>query len=159
MLRSLSGRDDIDATYHLGDLVGHAPWPNEVIERLREAAIPGVAGNYDSAIAANDLHCGCRYEGRAMTRHSRTGLRMDARPHSHRSKQYLRSLPFRIDIRPRGGHVAGPTIRLVHGNQALNSVYVTEDCSDDILATMGNMLGSRPGDIVCFGHTHKPWHR
>ena len=62
VLRTLAGRDDIDATYHLGDLVGYAPWPDEVIERLRDAAIPGVAGNYDSAIAAHDTHCGCRHD-------------------------------------------------------------------------------------------------
>ena len=63
VLRSLAGRDDIDATYHLGGIVGYAPWPDEVIERLREAAIPSVAGNYDSAIAAHDPHCGCRRGG------------------------------------------------------------------------------------------------
>ena len=71
----------------------------------------------------------------------------------------LVGLPFRIDIRPFGGHVSGPTIRLVHGNHALNTVYVTEDRSDEFLATMGKQLGSREGDVVCFGHTHKPFHR
>ena len=68
-------------------------------------------------------------------------------------------LPFRIDIRPLGGHLSGPTIRLVHGNHALNTVYVTEDRTDEFLATMAKNMGSRPGDIVCFGHTHKAWHR
>jgi diadenosine tetraphosphatase ApaH/serine/threonine PP2A family protein phosphatase len=24
---------------------------------------------------------------------------------------------------------------------------------------MGGGLGARAGDVVCFGHTHKPWHR
>jgi hypothetical protein len=24
----------VDATYHLGDLVGYAPWPNETVARL-----------------------------------------------------------------------------------------------------------------------------
>ena len=26
-----------DATYHLGDLVGYAPWPNETVERIASA--------------------------------------------------------------------------------------------------------------------------
>src|SRR5258705_265724 len=52
----------VTGTYHLGDLVGYAPWPNEVVERIRSAAIPGVAGNYDSTVATDYKHCGCRYE-------------------------------------------------------------------------------------------------
>src|SRR5581483_10610611 len=64
-----------------------------------------------------------------------------------------------IDLRPLGGHVAGPTVILVHGNQALNTVYVTEDRSDDFLAKMANALGVREGDVVAFGHTHRPWER
>src|SRR5581483_4416521 len=43
----------VDAVCHLGDLVGYAPWPNEVVARIAERAIPGVAGNYDSTVAAN----------------------------------------------------------------------------------------------------------
>jgi predicted phosphodiesterase len=55
--------------------------------------------------------------------------------------------------------VSGPTITLVHGNQTLNTVYVTEDRSDAFLEKMAKDLGSRPEDVICFGHTHKPWHR
>lgn len=48
--------------YHLGDLVGYGPSPNEVVERLRSAGIAGVAGNYDSTVAADYKHCGCQKE-------------------------------------------------------------------------------------------------
>jgi predicted phosphodiesterase len=27
-------RHDVGAVYHLGDLVGYAPWPNEVVEMI-----------------------------------------------------------------------------------------------------------------------------
>ena len=78
---------------------------------------------------------------------------------SRETKRLLGALPFRIDIRPVGGHIGGPTVTLVHGNQSLNTVYVTADRSDDFLAKMGNAVGARAGDVVAFGHTHKPWHR
>ncbi|MGH9886461.1 MAG: metallophosphoesterase family protein, partial [bacterium] len=55
-------RARVDATYHLGDLVGYAPWPNEVVRLLSAAGIPGIAGNYDSTVATDYKHCGCRYE-------------------------------------------------------------------------------------------------
>ncbi len=60
VLTDISSRADITATYHLGDLVGYSPWPNEVIDAIRKAAIAGVAGNYDSTVAADYKHCGCR---------------------------------------------------------------------------------------------------
>jgi hypothetical protein len=41
------------------------------------------------------------------------------------TKAWLGALRFRIDICPRGGHIAGPTAALVHGNQTLNMLYVT----------------------------------
>jgi predicted phosphodiesterase len=47
----------------------------------------------------------------------------------------------------------------VHGNQTLNTVYVTEDRPDSFLEKMAKDVGARSGDIVCFGHTHKPWQR
>lgn len=39
-------RQHVDATYCLGDLVGYAPFPNEVTDRIRRAGIPTVMGNY-----------------------------------------------------------------------------------------------------------------
>ena len=32
-------RDDVGAVYHLGDLVGYAPWPYEVVSLIRERII------------------------------------------------------------------------------------------------------------------------
>ena len=31
--------------------------------------------------------------------------------------------------------------------------------ADDFLAAMGSAVGAAAGDVVCFGHTHVPWHR
>ena len=74
---------------------------------------------------------------------------------SAETKRFLGSLPFRIDIRPFGGHIAGPTVTLLHGNQTLNTVYVTQDRPDNFLQKMGDAVGARAGDVVCVGHTHK----
>ena len=104
-------------------------------------------------------HCGCRYEDARQEELSHESFIWTLGNTSNDSKRFLAALPFRIDIRPFGGHVSGPTIRLVHGNHALNTVYVTEDRSDEFLTTMARNMGARAGDVVCFGHTHKPWHR
>ena len=57
VLGDLDLRDDIEAVYHLGDLVGYAPWPNEVAGLIRERGVQGVGGNYDSTVAAGYDHC------------------------------------------------------------------------------------------------------
>jgi len=147
------------AVYHLGDLVGYAPWPNEVVEMLRSRAIPGVAGNYDSTVATSYKHCGCAYEDPHQEELSHLSYEWTLRNSSDDTKRHLGSLPFRIDLRALGGHVAGPSLILVHGNHALNTVYVHEQRSDDFLTKMGAGLGARAGDVICFGHTHLAWHR
>lgn len=159
VLADIAARPGVDATYHLGDLVGYAPWPDETVERLRAAGIPGVAGNYDSTVAMRATHCGCRYEDPRQEELSHLSYAWTLEQASAKTKTFLATLPFRIDLRPLGGHAAGPTVTLIHGNQVLNTVYVHEDRTDDFLAKMAAAIGARVGDVVCFGHTHKPWHR
>ncbi|HET9637523.1 MAG TPA: metallophosphoesterase family protein [Gemmatimonadaceae bacterium] len=149
----------VDAIYHLGDLTGYAPWPNEVVSLLRQRGIPGIAGNYDSTVATDYKHCGCRADSPREEELSHISYEWTRQRVTPATKSYLASLPFRIDIRPLGGHVSGPSVALLHGNQTLNTVYVTEDRSDDFLAKMGSGVGAKAGDVVCFGHTHKPWQR
>lgn len=155
---------DLDARgiarrYHLGDLVGYAPWPNEVVARIVAAGVQGVAGNYDSTVATAYKHCGCRYEDAEQERLSHESYAWTLAHTSEDAKRVLGALPFRLDVRPLGGHASGPTLRLVHGNHALNTVYVTADRSDEFLLAMGAALGAREGDVVAFGHTHLAFHR
>ena len=126
---------------------------------FRAAHIAGVAGNYDSTTATRYKHCGCKYEDANQEQLAHRSYEWTKAHPSAETIAYLGGLPFRIDLRPLGGHIAGPTVILVHGNQTLNTVYVTDDRSDDFLTKMAHSLGAKPGDVICFGHTHKPWHR
>jgi predicted phosphodiesterase len=70
----------------------------------------------------------------------------------------LGALPFRIDLRPMGGHESGPTVTLVHGTPTLNTLYWTEDRPAAFRTKMAEIAGARAGDVIAFGHTHVPWH-
>jgi len=154
------GRRAPDApVYHLGDLVGYAPWPNEVVALLAARGIPGVAGNYDSTVAIGYKHCGCRYEDPRQEELSHLSYAWTLAHTNDASKQWLGALPFRLDVRPLGGHVGGPTVTLVHGNPTLNTFYWTEDRGNDFNLKMARQAGATAGDVIAFGHTHKPWHR
>lgn len=159
VLADIHGRDGVGSVYHLGDLVGYAPWPNEVCEIVVRNSIPGVAGNYDSTVANDYKNCGCRAENphqEALAHRSYEWTREHVNPDT---KAFLRALPFRIDIRPAGGHVAGPTVTLVHATPLNNLIYVDDSRPDTFLAKMADAAGLKSGDVLAFGHTHKPWHR
>jgi len=51
----------VDAVYCLGDLVGYAPFPNEVTSRVRREQIPTIMGNYDDGVGFDRDECGCAY--------------------------------------------------------------------------------------------------
>jgi predicted phosphodiesterase len=154
-----SQEEGVDAIYHLGDLVGYAPWPNEVLALIRERGIPGIAGNYDSTTATDYPHCGCKAEsprGEELSHLSYEWTRAHVSPET---KRFLGTLPFRMDLRARGGHKSRPTLTLVHGTPTLNTLYWTEDRSDSFCNKMAQAAGAKEGDLIAFGHTHKPWHR
>lgn len=159
VLADAAARSGVDAVYHLGDLVGYGPWPNEVVSLLRSRAIAGVAGNYDSTVATDYAHCGCRYEDARQEALSHESYAWTRSRVAVETKRWLGGLPFRIDLRPRGGHAAGPRLMLVHGNPVLNTVYWTAERSDAFCLKMADRLGARSGDVVAFGHTHVPWWR
>lgn len=159
VLADIDRRGDVESTYHLGDLVGYAPWPNEVVDLLRERGIAGVSGNYDSTVATHYQHCGCRYEDARQEELSHLSYAWTLEHTTTESKRFLGGLPFRLDLRPLGGHLGGPRIILVHGNPVLNTVYWTQDRPDSFAQEMAALAGARAGDVLACGHTHKPWHR
>jgi predicted phosphodiesterase len=149
---------EVDAIYYLGDLVGYAPWPNEVA-LIRERGTQGIAGNYDSTTATDYPHCGCKADSPRGEELSHLYYEWTRAHVSPETKRLLGALPFRMDLRPRDGHKSGLTLILVHGTPTLNTLYWTEDRPDSFASKMAKAAGAREGDLIAFGHTHKPWHR
>jgi predicted phosphodiesterase len=159
VLASVKQQGEITATYHLGDLIGYAPWPDETVKLIRDSGVAGVAGNYDSTVGADYKHCGCRYEDPRQEELSHLSYGWTRSHISAETKVFLRGLPFRIDLLPNGGHTAGPRVILVHGSPTLNTLYWTEDRSDEFCMKMAALAGAKAGDVIAFGHTHISWHR
>jgi predicted phosphodiesterase len=159
VLADIRARLDVTATYHLGDLVGYAPWPDETVDLSRSHGIAGVAGNYDSTVGTDYKHCGCRYEDPRQEELSHISYSWTQQHVSPSTKQFLAGLPFRIDLLPTGGHLTGPRVVLVHGTPTLNTLYWNADRPDDFCLKMANHAGAKAGDVIAFGHTHIPWHR
>lgn len=159
VLADIDARGDVQSIVHAGDLVGYSTFPNEVVARLRERSIAGIAGNYDSTVATGYKHCGCRSETARQEELAHISYTYTLDACTADTKAYLRALPFSLDLRPLGGHLAGPRLVLVHGTPTLNTVYWTADRDDDFCRKMAAVVDLKAGDVIAFGHTHKPWHR
>lgn len=159
VLADIDARGDVDAIVHAGDLVGYSSFPNEVIARLAERRIAGIAGNYDSTVATGYRHCGCRSENARQEELAHVSYAYTLDACTPETKAFLGALPFSLDLRPLGGHLSGPRLLLVHGTPTLNTVYWTEDRDDDFCRKMAAVVDLKAGDVIAFGHTHRPWHR
>ncbi len=159
VLADIDTRGDIDAIHHLGDLVGYSSNPNEVVAHLSARGISGIAGNYDSTVATGYKHCGCKSETPRQEELAHISYEYTRGAVTAETKRILGALPFSMDLRPHGGHATGPRLVLVHGTPTLNTLYWTEDRSDDFCLKMAASVGLKAGDVIAFGHTHKPWHR
>jgi predicted phosphodiesterase len=144
-----------DAIYCLGDLVGYNVWPNEVINEIRKRGIPTIAGNYDFGIGRNGDDCGCAYKtesekemGKVSISYTNSIMRADER-------KYLRTLPAHLTVEFQLNNDK-IMLLMVHGSPRRINEYLFEDRDEKSLM---RIIQDANADIMCFGHTHKPYHR
>jgi len=109
------GRRQVDATYCLGDLVGYAPFPNEVTERIRRERLPTIMGNYDDGVGFDRDDCGCAYREPEEQRRGDRSLAWTKAHVTVENKAFLRSLQGQIRVDADGKRVllvGGPAIVL-----------------------------------------------
>lgn len=148
-----------DATYCLGDLVGYAPWPNEVVAAVRARQIPTLAGNYDEGVGVHSADCGCAYktpedEARGVESISYTNQVVTAE-----TRAYLAGLPRQMRfemLAPRAPGARPFTVLMVHGSPIKINQYLFEDHPDKSLL---RLMREADADVMLMGHTHKPWYR
>lgn len=144
-----------DIIYCLGDLVNFAGWDNEVVELIRKRNIPCLQGNHDEGIGNSKHFFPYSFSNKAQQDYGIESIKLVNRSITPENRTYLQNLPFAITIEIKGIY---NTIRLVmvHGSTTSNLEYVQESVNDAYLL---EMMDSMNADILCMGHTHKPWHR
>ncbi|UZH54164.1 metallophosphoesterase family protein [Salinimicrobium tongyeongense] len=146
---------DIDSIYCLGDLVGYNIWPNEVTEEIRKRNIPTIAGNYDFGIGRNSDECGCAYKTDVEKANGAVSISLTNELISDKNRAYLRTLPahIRVEFQLNDEKL---NLLLVHGSPRKINEYLFEDRAEKSLL---RIMQDADADIMCFGHTHKPYHR
>lgn len=144
-------QQNVEAVYCLGDLVGYAPFPNEVIDRIQRDAIPTIMGNYDDGVGYDRDECGCAYRDPEEQRLGDISLQWTKKTVTPERKAFLQSL--KAEIRFEAG---GKRFRLVHGSPRRMNEYLFEDRDPRSLERIAEGADC---DVLVFGHTHKPWER
>jgi putative phosphoesterase len=138
-----------DAVYCLGDLVGYAPFPNEVTERIRREAIPTIMGNYDDGLGFERDDCGCAYREPEEKKRGDQSLAWTKAHVTADNKAFLRTLLSEIRF-----EADGRRMLLVHGSPRKINEYLFEDRP---ISSFQRLAASSNADVIVFGHTHKPY--
>ena len=144
-----------DAIYCLGDLVGYNTWPNEVINEIRKRGIPTIAGNYDQGIGLMSDDCGCAYKTDQEKDMGKISISYTNSLVNPEERKYLRTLPAHIKVEFKLNDDK-LNLLLVHGSPRKINEYLFEDRDEKSLL---RIMQDADADIMCFGHTHKPYHR
>ena len=139
----------VDHRYVLGDLVGYAPWPNEVLDRLRDDAIPIVMGNYDDGTGFGRDECGCAYTHPVEKALGDAGFAWTKANTSEKNTAWLRTLALQIRF-----EADGLRFLLVHGSPRKMNEYLYEDKPD---STFARIAANADADVIVCGHTHRPY--
>jgi len=148
-------KNEPDAVYCLGDLVGYNIWPNEVISEIRRRGTPTIAGNYDFGIGRSSDDCGCAYKTDDEKANGKVSISYTNEIVKPAERAYLRTLPshIRVEFQLNDDKF---NLLLVHGSPRKINEYLFEDRDEKSLLRIMEQAGA---DIMCFGHTHKPYHR
>ncbi len=154
-----------DAIFCLGDLVGYNIWPNEVIKEIRSRSIPTIAGNYDYGIGRKSSDCGCAYKTEEEKTMGAVSIAYTNEIIGAEEREYLHALPlhirmnYQLDYDPLNVFNAQAEelkLMFVHGSPRRINEYLFEDRDEKSLS---RIFEQSEIDILCFGHTHKPYHR
>jgi len=148
-------KHNADSIYCLGDLVGYNIWPNEVINEIRKRKIPTIAGNYDFGIGRMSNDCGCAYKTDIEKDNGSISISYTNSIMQEKERAYLRTLPahIKVEYQLNGDKL---NLMLVHGSPRKINEYLFEDREEK---SMLRIMEQADADILCFGHTHKPYHR
>ncbi|MDD3715337.1 MAG: metallophosphoesterase family protein [Atribacterota bacterium] len=135
----------------LGDLVGYAPFPNEVVSIIQSLNIPVIMGNYDQGVG-NDLDdCGCAYRTDEERRLGVISIEWTKKMTTSENKRYLRNLLPRYQL-THGSY----QLLFVHGSPRRINEYLFPDRPDENL--VHTMMNESANVLIC-GHIHRPFSR
>jgi putative phosphoesterase len=145
------GGQGVDKILHCGDLVGYGPFPNEVINLIKNRGIAGVMGNYDDGVGFERDDCGCAYVDEEQRLLGHRSLEWTKANVTRENKEFLKNLPREMRFN-QGAFKA----LLTHGSPRRINEYLYEDKP---AKTFSRLLEAGGCTLLVCGHTHLPYHK
>ena len=131
----------------LGDLVGYGPQPNEVVELVRQRAIPTCQGCWDEDIIDGLNSCECSYPSQLAERRGHQAHEWTEQRLTTENKAFLAELPFTL---------RKDKLLFVHGSPNSQHEYLLPDMN--AFAALERVETAGAETLFC-GHTHQPYVR
>ena len=131
----------------LGDLVGYGPQPNEVVELVRQRAIPTCQGCWDEDIIDGLNACECSYPSQLAERRGHLAHHWTAARLTDDNKAFLATLPITL---------RRDNLLFVHGSPNSQHEYLLPDMN--AFAALERVETAGAETLFC-GHTHQPYVR
>src|SRR6202012_527833 len=112
-------------------------------------------GNYDLGVGRASDDCGCAYKTEEEKANGAVSISYTNQVVKDEERVYLRTLPahIRVEFQLNQDKL---NLLLVHGSPRRVNEYLFEDREEKSLL---RIMQDADADIMCFGHTHKPYHR
>jgi len=144
-----AARNDARDVWNLGDFLGYAPFPNEVIQTLRGVKGVNIAGNYDLKVLAFPQKKEKWKDKKAPEKY--VAFEWNHESLSEDNRTFLASLPERSAV-----EVGGLTALLVHGSPAALSELLHAGTPRQRFQELAQMARV---DLVACGHSHEAFVR
>jgi len=127
---------------HAGDLTGYGPFPDEVINLVRDRHIMSVIGNYDLSVLSRKWK-----KGKPARREKQLAMRWAYHQISPGNRSWLASLPRMIRI-----CVRGIPLILTHGSPDSLTEYLDYGTPD---TRLHEIAAAERGGVIITGHSHR----
>jgi putative phosphoesterase len=134
--------------YHLGDLVGYNPFPNETVALIAERRISGITGNYDQAVLAQVSDPVGELLNAKITPMGREIYAWTVREVNLKSREFLAAQPRHLSLT-----IGTWRLLLTHGSPRHIKDYVRPTWPVEMVR---DLLLEVQEDILFTGHTHIP---
>ena len=131
----------VDLIINLGDFVGYGPYPNEVIDYIRNRKIISIKGNYDASVVDN------KFSYIRNTEINKFSLPYAVSVLREENRNYLNNLPKTLVM-----EFKEKSITFVHGSPRSINEYLKEDSIE-----VEEVMKEFNGDVLVCAHTHIPY--
>lgn len=140
---------DVAEIWNLGDMLGYAPFPNEVLRRLKDVAAVNLVGNYDLKVLDFALKRDKWKRKKPPAKFA--AFQWNDTHLTGKSRRFVESLPEQM--RRTAG---GLDVLMVHGSPASIDELLNSGTPDERLRELIRVAGA---DVVVCGHSHEAFAR